>query len=64
MKKKDKLALVRPEKLREKIYDIVYSGLDCPVLYDKLIKILEDHGTYLDHRLEKTNKKWKRGEFV
>lgn len=40
--------LKRPEKLREKIYDAVYSGLDCPILYDKLIKILEEHGVHLD----------------
>jgi hypothetical protein len=43
--------LKKPEKLREKIYDIVYSGLDCPVLYDRLIKTLEEHGVYLDTTL-------------
>ena len=43
--------LKRPEKLREKIYDIVYSALDSSVLYDKLIKTLEEHGVYLDKTL-------------
>jgi hypothetical protein len=43
--------LKRPEKLREKIYDIVYSGLDSPILYDRLIKVLEEHNIYLDQTL-------------
>jgi len=47
----DEFLGTKKEKLREKIYDIVYSGLDCPVLYDRLIKVMEDHGVYLDKTL-------------
>ena len=43
--------LKRPEKLREKIYDVVYSGLDSHILYDRIITLLEDHGVYLDKKL-------------
>lgn len=44
----DEFLLPKKGKLREKIYDIVYSGLDCHILYDRLIKILDAHGVYLD----------------
>ena len=41
----------KKESLREKIYDIVYSAYDYPVLYDKLIKVLRDNNVYLDKRV-------------
>jgi hypothetical protein len=41
----------KKEKLREKIYDIVYSGLDSHILYDRLIELLEEHSVYLDKKL-------------
>ena len=40
------------EKLREKIYDLVYEeNIDKPELYDNLISLLEDNGVYLDKLL-------------
>jgi len=39
----------KKEKLREKIYDIIYDpDIHDSELYDKLIKLLDDSGVHLD----------------